>query len=78
MWRILIKLANFTRNYVKFCERYFIAFDFITLSNLNPNPNNLFEILSITAFLDDCLMCLNISLMACYEHQNLPCQDQFL
>ena len=33
------------------------------LSDLNSNPNNLVEILLITVFLVDCLMCLNISLI---------------
>ena len=38
----------------------FIAFDFIILSDLNSNPNNLDEILLIRVLLVDCLMCLNI------------------
>ena len=48
----------------------------MALYTLNFNPNNLFEIVYIRAFLDDCLICLNISLIAFYEHQNLLCQDQ--
>ena len=42
----------------------FIVFDYIVLSDLNSNPNNLIEILFIIDFLVDCLMCLNISLVA--------------
>ena len=34
------------------------------LSGLNFNPNNLIEILLLSAFIVDCLMCLNISLIA--------------
>ena len=41
----------------------FIAFDFIILFDLNLNPNNLTKILFIRAFLIDCLMCLNISMI---------------
>ena len=49
----------------------FIVFDFIILSDLNPNPSNLAKILFIKAFFScfmllsfyHCLMCLNISLM---------------
>ena len=40
----------------------FIAFDFIILSDLNPNSNNLVETLFIGVFLVDYLICLNISL----------------
>ena len=36
-----------------------IAFDFIMLSDLNYNSNNLIEILFIRVFLVNCLMCLN-------------------
>ena len=43
----------------------FIAFDFdfVILSDLNSNLNNLVEILLISALSVDCLMCLNISLI---------------
>ena len=34
------------------------------LSDVNYNPNNLVEVLFIRVFLVDCLMCLNISLIA--------------
>ena len=39
-----------------------MAFDFIILSDLNSNPNNLIEILLISVFLVDCSVRLNISL----------------
>ena len=42
----------------------FIAFDFISLSDLNSNPNNIVEILFSRAFLVECLMCLDILLIA--------------
>ena len=42
----------------------FIVFDFIILSDLNSCPNNLDKILLIGNFLVDCLICLNISLIA--------------
>ena len=41
----------------------FIAFDFIILSYLNSNPDNIVHIFFIRVFLDNCLMCLNISLI---------------
>ena len=46
-----------------FLTIYFIAFDFILLSDVNSNPNNLIEILFIRVFLADCYMCPNISLI---------------
>ena len=42
----------------------FIAFDFVILSDLNCNRNNLVEVLFIKVFLVVCLICLNISLIA--------------
>ena len=42
----------------------FIPFDFIILSDLNSNPNNLCEILFFRVFLVNCFTCLNISLIA--------------
>ena len=50
-------------------RQYFLTiFDFIILSDSNSNFNNFIEILSMKFFsmirLDDCLMCLNISLIA--------------
>ena len=47
-----------------FLTKNFIAFDFIIISDLNSNPNNLVEILFIRVFLVDCFICLNISLIA--------------
>ena len=51
-----------------FLKIYYTAFDFIVVSGLNANPNNLNEILSVRVFLvgwlDDCLMYLNILLTA--------------
>ena len=41
----------------------FIAFDFIMLSDINSNPNNPIEILFISVFIVNCLMCLSISLI---------------
>ena len=41
----------------------FVAFNFLILSDLNFNPNNLVEILFIRVFLIDCLMCRDISLI---------------
>ena len=42
----------------------FIAFDFMILSDLICNSNNLVEISFYWSFLVDCLMCLSISLKA--------------
>ena len=47
-----------------FFNNNFLALDFIRLSDLNSNPNDLVEILFIGVFLVDFLMYLNISLMA--------------
>ena len=47
-----------------FLPVYFKVFDIILLSDLNFHPNNLLEILFITVFSVDCLVCLNISLRA--------------
>ena len=55
-----------TRQY--FFTIHFIGFDFIVLSDLSSNPNNIIEILFISVFLanwlDYCLMYLNFSLIA--------------
>ena len=42
----------------------FLVFHFIILSDLNSNPNNDAKILFIRTFRFDCVMCLNISLIA--------------
>ena len=47
-----------------FLTIYFPAFDFITLSDLNSDLNHLIEFFFITVFWVDCLICLNISLIA--------------
>ena len=47
-----------------FLTIYFSAFDFITLSDLNSDLNHLIEFFFITVFWVDCLICLNISLIA--------------
>ena len=54
----------------------FIALNFIILSDLKSDNNNLVEILFIIAILVDCLMCLNMSLIALKISKSL-CQDQF-
>ena len=51
---------------------YFIAFDFIILSDLNSNPNNLVEMLFIRVFLVDCLMCLNSLIALKISKSSLP------
>ena len=47
-----------------FLTIYFSAFEFITLSDLNSDLNHLIEFFFITVFWVDCLICLNISLIA--------------
>ena len=47
-----------------FLTIYFSAFDFIILSDLNSDLNHLIEFFFITVFWVDCLICLNISLIA--------------
>ena len=51
--------------YVLYCWQYifnnhFKHFDFIEWFDLNSNPKSLFERLSISDFLVDCLMCIRI------------------
>ena len=62
------KSDHFTYNEAIFFNDIFYTFDFIILSDSNSNFNNFIEILSMKFFsmirLDDCLMCLNISLIA--------------
>ena len=53
-----------TYNQSIFITINFIIFDFLILSDLNSNPNNLVKILLIRVFLVDSLMYLNISLIA--------------
>ena len=63
-----VKSTDFIHNGKYFLTIYFITFNFIVLSDLNSKPNNLIEYLSINDFLvnqlDDCSMCINISVIA--------------